>query len=176
VHGGEALGERLTELREQVADRVAREGMRQGWHAQLSQLTSTARGRATAERAGFTVRSLREWLSEDRTPTKSNRAAIERAYIEDRKTGRSKAIDQELRQQLSNPPRGTRIEVYTEDAPDTPRRQPTVDPDRWDEILDAFEDDDYDDLENIWEDIVDDMDTSGNEGDLLVAYVSSLGF
>lgn len=177
MHGGDALRERLDELAGEIADEVAREGMRKGWHAQLSGLTSTARGRAAATAIGVKRETLVSWLAEKTEPRrKSDIAAIERVYLDDRKEGRSRAIAQQLRDHLTNRPSGTQVEIYTEDHPETPRRTPTIRPDQWDDIVDAFEDDDWSDLEGIWEDIIDGLDTSGNEADLMMNYVSSLGF
>lgn len=172
MHGGRALGHRLDE----IADEINREGARKGWHAQLSQLTKTDRGRAAATRIGVSPRTLISWLSETTEPRRrSDITAIERVYLADRKEGRSRHIAERMKEMLGANG-GKRVEIYTEDNPGEPRRQPRVDEDVWDDIVDAWEDDDEAELEEIWEDIIDGMDTSGNEADLMTNYVSSLGF
>jgi hypothetical protein len=66
----------------QLAGRVRKSYTAKGWSAQLRELTSTAPGRAAADQAGLSVtaRTLLAWLSEERTPTKANRAKIADAY------------------------------------------------------------------------------------------------
>lgn len=52
-----------------------------GWHAQLTQLTSTERGREILGREMSPQRrTLVGWLSETTTPSRANREAIARAY------------------------------------------------------------------------------------------------
>jgi hypothetical protein len=53
-----------------------------GWHAQLTQLTGTARGRAAADTAGLSPSrtTFMRWLSGTQAPNRRNREAIERAY------------------------------------------------------------------------------------------------
>jgi hypothetical protein len=52
------------------------------WHAQLSQLSSTARGRAAADAAGLAPsrRTYLRWLAEEQTPTAKHQAQIRQAY------------------------------------------------------------------------------------------------
>ena len=56
----------------------------QGWHAQLRELTESARGSAAADRAGLgpTSRTLMAWLSESREPNRANQERIREAYAE----------------------------------------------------------------------------------------------
>ncbi len=53
-----------------------------GWHAQLAQLTGTARGRAAADAAGLSPSrtTFLRWLGGTQAPNRRNREAIERAY------------------------------------------------------------------------------------------------
>lgn len=70
-----------------------------GWHAQLRELTESARGSAAADRAGLspTARTMLGWLSETQTPNRTNRARIEEAYNALR-TSRIDSARQEARQ------------------------------------------------------------------------------
>lgn len=78
----EALSETRDATRRATQARPAESYRAQGWHAQLRELTESARGSAAADRAGLspTARTLTAWLSEDRTPTRANRDRIEEAY------------------------------------------------------------------------------------------------
>ena len=51
------------------------------WHAQLAQLTASARGQEILARR-TSHRNWLGWLSEERTPTARSREAIESAYVE----------------------------------------------------------------------------------------------
>jgi hypothetical protein len=53
-----------------------------GWHAQISKVTSSDRGYLAAEKAGLSVnrKTLMDWLTERREPSKANQARIAEAY------------------------------------------------------------------------------------------------
>lgn len=53
-----------------------------GWHAQLSALTGSKYGSTASDKAGLspTTRTVREWLSESRAPSKANQEKIAAAY------------------------------------------------------------------------------------------------
>lgn len=61
---------------------VRRSYTAQGWHAQISKLTSSPRGYLAAESAGLSVnhRTLVDWLAERREPSPANQSRIARAY------------------------------------------------------------------------------------------------
>lgn len=66
-----------------------------GWHAQLRALTEHRHGSAAADKAGLgpTARTLQEWLSESRSPSKANQGRITEAYDRLRNWGVDQAGD-----------------------------------------------------------------------------------
>ena len=61
---------------------VRRSYQAKGWHAQISKLTSSPRGYQAAAKVGLSAndRTLRDWLTERREPSKQNRSLIDKAY------------------------------------------------------------------------------------------------
>lgn len=53
-----------------------------GWHAQLSALTGSKYGSTASDKAGLSpsARTVKEWLSESRNPSKANQEKISEAY------------------------------------------------------------------------------------------------
>lgn len=95
----EALGRAREATRQAEQARPAQSYRAQGWHAQLRELTESARGSAAADRAGLSPssRTMVGWLSETQTPNNANRARIEEAYNSLR-TGRVENARQNARE------------------------------------------------------------------------------
>lgn len=77
--------ERARMARERAeAARPASSYQAKGWKAQLRQINKVKRGQAAAERVGLSPspRTMREWSTGRRTPSKENRERIARAYDE----------------------------------------------------------------------------------------------
>lgn len=77
--------ERAREARERAeAARPATSYKAKRWQAQLRQINRVKRGQTAAERAGLTpsARTMREWSTGRRQPSKENRERIARAYDE----------------------------------------------------------------------------------------------
>lgn len=75
--------DRTREARDRAGQaRPAQSYQAKGWHAQLRKLTEHSRGSDAADKAGLSpsARTLREWLSESREPSKANQERIARAY------------------------------------------------------------------------------------------------
>lgn len=82
---GDSMGRALVNAIADAADGTVgarRSYTAQGWHAQISKLTSSPRGYLAAERAGLSVnhRTLVDWLAERRDPSAANQSKIARAY------------------------------------------------------------------------------------------------
>lgn len=85
-----------------------------GWHAQISALTGSKHGSAAADRAGLnpSARTVREWLSETRAPSKANQEKIAEAYnaLRNRRaetvTERAKSANRSLADTISSVIRG----------------------------------------------------------------------
>jgi hypothetical protein len=73
-----------------------------GWHAKLSKLTETSKGRAAMESAGISVsrRTLLGWLSESQAPNKANQARLNEAYLSTKQDTIKTMTARELTRQL----------------------------------------------------------------------------
>jgi hypothetical protein len=172
--GGEAL------MRE--IERVAREGgiaspaaTGRGLAARLRYLASPA-GREVLHRHGVSDRLLRAWAA-GRRASAPKRDAVDAAYQERRRANllRSGA----LTRLLDNDGRGRRIEVYPVDQTYVPeaRRRPNLS-DRsiqaryvWDDAVRAWAGGDRDTMDEIWDDLISDLDSDYGA----YAYVAALG-
>lgn len=78
---GSSLGAALLNLYDQLAE-PRRSYTAKGWHAQLSALTATERGRAALDATGIKAskRTLLSWLGARSEPRKGNRELIAEAY------------------------------------------------------------------------------------------------
>lgn len=174
ISGAQALAGEL--------DRIARESSiaspvttHRGLSARLRYL-NTRPGREVLREHGISTRLLRSWERGTR-PSRPKLEAINLAYQERRRDNlvRSGA----LKRLLDNGSRGRRIEIYPVDqtAVDERYRRPNVSERSvqaryvWDDMIDAWAQNDTDTLDEIWDDIITDLDSDY----AAYAYVGSIG-
>jgi len=146
-----------------------------GLAARLSYLTKTDAGYEAMDRAGIHVspRTLMAWLAEERTPNKANRSRLDDADL------RRRNVAADLKKRLNSHGRGTRVEINPVDQSrvegrhqrDLSSRSITV-RGVWDRAVDAWMNDDVDELDAIWDDIIEDL---GSDYDAY-SNVSSVGW
>jgi len=163
-------------------DRIAREGgiaspvtTNRGLSARLRYL-NTRPGRETLRGHGVSARLLRSWQKGIR-PSRGKLDAVDRAYQERRRDNlvRSGA----LKRLLDNEGRGRRIEVHPVDqtyVPEQYRRSNITERSVqaryvWDDMVDAWAKRDLATLDEIWDDIITDLDSDY----AAYAYVGSIG-
>jgi hypothetical protein len=157
VPGAEALGIALEGMVHGIASPVDSE---RGLAARLNYLTRSDAGYEAMDRAGIHVspRTLMAWLAEERTPNKANLARLDAAYWNLRR--RNVATD--LKHRLNNAGRGTRVEInpvnqagveqkYRRDLSSRSVSVRGV----WDRAVDAWTNDDLDELDAVWDEILD---------------------
>ncbi|MET8732179.1 transcriptional regulator [Streptomyces parvus] len=172
--GGEALGIAMEGMVQGIASPVDSE---RGLAARLNYLTRSDAGYEAMDRAGVHVspRTLMAWLAEERTPNKANLARLDAAYWDLRR--RNVAAD--LKHRLNNNGRGTRVEInpvnqrgveekYRRDLAPRSVNVRGV----WDRAVDAWMDDDLDELDAVWDEV---LDLIGSDYDGY-SYVSSIGW
>lgn len=174
ISGAQALAAEL--------DRIARAGSisspvttKRGLTARLRYLSSTA-GRDTLRTHGISTRLLRSWENGAR-PSRRKLEAVDRAYQERRRDNliRSGA----LKRLLDNKGHGRRIEVYPVDQTLVPEqyRRPNLSERSlqaryvWNDMVDAWAKRDLGTLDEIWDDIITDLDSDY----AAYAYVASVG-
>lgn len=174
ISGAQALAAEL--------DRIAREGgiaspvtTQRGLSARLRYLSSSA-GREVLRAHGISARLLRSWQNGAR-PSRRKLEAVDRAYQERRRHNliRSGA----LKRLLDNEGRGRRIEVYPVDQSRVPEqyRRPNLSERSvqaryvWDDMVEAWAKRDLEKLDEIWDDIITDLDSDY----AAYAYVGSIG-
>ncbi|MEU8701675.1 transcriptional regulator [Streptomyces sp. NPDC048680] len=172
--GGEALGIGLEKMVSGIASPA---DTKRGLAARLNYLTKSDAGYAAMDRAGVHVapRTLMAWLAEERTPNKANLARLDAAYWDLRR--RNVAAD--LKHRLNNNGRGTRVEINPVDQSgvdgkyhrDLSSRSVNV-RGVWDRAVDAWMEDDVEELDAIWDEIIEDL---GSDYDAY-ANVSSIGW
>lgn len=162
MHGGDALRIRL--------DAYARTGAKTTWHAQLSALTATQRGRAIALQVTNRDALLR-MLSQQTSPNPVLARRLARAYQLDHVTSRTGAIRRRL-----TADRGQPIHIATTNDQGIPSRSVRPTSAEWDGIIAHWRSDDQQALDQAWEDLVAGMDLSGNQDTLLTGYVDYLSF
>ncbi|MFG3398757.1 transcriptional regulator [Streptomyces parvus] len=172
--GAEALGIAMEGMVRGIASPVDSE---RGLAARLNYLTRSDAGYEAMDRAGVHVspRTLMAWLAEERTPNKANLARLDAAYWDLRR--RNVAAD--LKHRLNNNGRGTRVEInpvnqrgveekYRRDLAPRSVNVRGV----WDRAVDAWMDDDLDELDAVWDEV---LDLIGSDYDGY-SYVSSIGW
>ncbi|PVC82118.1 transcriptional regulator [Streptomyces sp. CS014] len=172
--GAEALGIAMEGMVRGIASPVDSE---RGLAARLNYLTRSDAGYEAMDRAGVHVspRTLMAWLAEERTPNKANLARLDAAYWDLRR--RNVAAD--LKARLNNGGRGTRVEInpvnqrgveekYRRDLAPRSINVRGV----WDRAVDAWMDDDLDELDAVWDEV---LDLIGSDYDGY-SYVSSIGW
>ncbi|MEU9678690.1 transcriptional regulator [Streptomyces parvus] len=172
--GAEALGIAMEGMVRGISSPVDSE---RGLAARLNYLTKSDAGYEAMDRAGVHVspRTLMAWLAEERTPNKANLARLDAAYWDLRR--RNVAAD--LKHRLNNNGRGTRVEInpvnqrgveekYRRDLAPRSVNVRGV----WDRAVDAWMDDDLDELDAVWDEV---LDLIGSDYDGY-SYVSSIGW
>ncbi|MGY5001329.1 transcriptional regulator [Streptomyces griseus] len=159
VPGADALGIAIENMVTGIASPVDTE---RGLAARLRYLTTTDAGYEAMDRAGIHVspRTLIAWLAEERTPNRANRTRLEAAYWDLRR--RNVAAD--LKHRLNNNGRGTRVEINPVDQSEVERKYRRDLAGRsinvrgvWDRAVDAWLDDDAQELDAIWDRIIEDL-------------------
>jgi hypothetical protein len=152
IKGSRALAARLDQLAGGIASPITTP---RGLAARLRELTATPAGYAAMDTAGITAtpRTLMKWLAEETVPNSRNLTRIEAAYTA---RHRHKAAEHLLRR--LNADGGTRVELYPLDqrgVADPRRRQVpprSFNVRRWDAIVAAWAQQDFDRLDEAWED------------------------
>ncbi|MFJ6614819.1 transcriptional regulator [Streptomyces sp. NPDC091289] len=159
VPGADALGIAIENMVTGIASSVDTE---RGLAARLRYLTTTDAGYEAMDRAGVHVspRTLIAWLAEERTPNRANRTRLDAAYWDLRR--RNVATD--LKHRLNNNGRGTRVEINPVDQTAVERKYRRDLVSRsinvrgvWDRAVDAWLDDDAQELDAIWDRIIEDL-------------------
>ncbi|RGD56385.1 hypothetical protein DR950_00005 [Kitasatospora xanthocidica] len=183
VHGKIALGRAL----EDALERMIVEGgiksppaTRRGLIARMRYLTSHKGGAQALADAGITATpaTIRAWTKGTQRPRPANLEGIDTAYWNLR-AHNVLANPGAFKQHLNNAGKGTRVEIHpiNQDVVDEPRRRDNL---RirslqvryvWDDAVDAMAAGDADALEEIWDDIIGDLDSDWGA----YTYVSHIG-
>ncbi|MFD5317354.1 transcriptional regulator [Streptomyces sp. NPDC127098] len=148
-----------------------------GLSARLRYLTRSPAGMEAMRRAGITApqRRIDAWIAKTVRPNKANLQRIDSAYWDLRRRN----LGVEWQRRLAD--RGTRIEIHPVDQRDvTPGRERNIPVRRltvrghriWDDIIQAWIDEDGQMLDIVWDEIITDI---GSDYDSY-SYVSSVGF
>ncbi|MFJ9924277.1 transcriptional regulator [Streptomyces rubiginosohelvolus] len=172
--GGEALGIAMEGMVRGTSSPVDGE---RGLAARLNYPTKSDAGYEAMDRAGVHVspRTLMAWLAEERIPNKANLARFDAAYWD----LRHRNVAPDLKARLNNNGRGTRVEInpvnqggveqkYRRDLAPRSVNVRGV----WDRAVDAWMDDDQDELDAVWDEV---LDLIGSDYDGY-SYVSSIGW
>ncbi|MFF0561525.1 hypothetical protein [Streptomyces sp. NPDC004266] len=175
MKGGEALILELNRIvySSGISSPVA---SKRGLSARLRYLDSPA-GRAALKEQGVTARTIRSWMTGKATPTKANRERIDSAYWGRRRENLIRSGW--LKRHLDNHGRGRRMEIYPVDQSQVPaeRSRPTLQQRSitvryiWGDLVDAWASQDADTVDEIWDDVISDLDSDYNA----YAHVSSVG-
>ncbi|MGO4747693.1 transcriptional regulator [Streptomyces sp. 2MCAF27] len=176
VHGGVALAEGIDRMVTGIESPVDSE---RGLAARLRYLTASDAGYEAMDRAGIHVRprTLIGWLAGEQSPSKANLARLDAAYWDLRRRN----VVADLKRRLNNRGRGTRIEIDPVDQSrvqhrhqrDLQTRNINVRGAVWDRAVDAWIAEDTQELEAIWDDII--QSTLGTDWDAYT-HVSSIGW
>lgn len=174
LSGAQALA---TEL-----DRITREGAiaspvttNRGLSARLRYL-NTRPGRQVLTQHGVSTRLLRSW-QRGAHPSRPKLEAVDRAYQERRKNNLVRSGT--LKRLLDNEGRGRRIEIYPVDQATVPEQYRRANLSErsvqaryvWDDMVDAWGKGDMGTLDEIWDDIITDLDSDY----AAYAYVGAIG-
>ncbi|MFE9341319.1 hypothetical protein [Streptomyces sp. NPDC007063] len=175
MRGGEALARELDRIVQSrgIASPVT---TKRGLNARLKYLDSEA-GREALYEAGVKPRTLRDWRKGRSTPSRASREKIDAAYWSRRRQNLLQSGW--LKKHLSNSGRGTQVEIYPVDQSRVPaqHQRPNVQERTirvryvWDDAVDAWEAGDFDQLSDIWTDVIADLDSDW----VAYAYVSGIG-
>ncbi len=148
-----------------------------GLQARLRYLDSKA-GRAELRAQGISPARVRAWRQGKARPSAANREKLDNAYWTRRRDNVLRSGY--LKRLLNNEGRGRLIEITPADQTGVipPRRRPNVASTRsvtvryvWDDAVDAWAAQDIQTLDEIWDDIICDLDTDYRA----YAYVTSIG-
>lgn len=159
--GAEALGTAIESMVTGIASPVESD---RGRAARLRYLTATDAGYEAMDRAGIHVspRTLIAWLADEVIPRRDNLARLDAAYWDLRR--RNVAAD--LKRRLHNGGRGTRVEInpVNQSAVDrkhqhdlSTRSVNVRDLGLWARAVDAWMDDDLEELDAVWDEIIEDL-------------------
>ncbi|MET9974653.1 transcriptional regulator [Streptomyces microflavus] len=159
--GAEALGTGIESMVTGIASPVESD---RGRAARLRYLTATDAGYEAMDRAGIHVspRTLIAWLADEVIPRRDNLARLDAAYWDLRR--RNVAAD--LKRRLHNGGRGTRVEInpVNQSAIDrkhqhdlSTRSVNVRDLGLWARAVDAWMDDDLEELDAVWDEIIEDL-------------------
>ncbi|MEV5567643.1 hypothetical protein AB0L54_33030 [Streptomyces sp. NPDC052196] len=175
VKGGEALILELNRIVYQsgISSPIT---SKRGQDARLRYLKSPA-GRAELRAQGVTDRTMKAWLAGKSRPSRANLDRLDSAYWNRRRANLIRSGW--LKRHLNNNGQGRHVEIYPVDQsgvddgyarPNISQRSLTV---RyvWDDMVDAWADQDAALMDDIWEDIISDLDSDWTA----YAYVSSVG-
>ncbi|MFI1259043.1 hypothetical protein ACH4U6_35545 [Streptomyces netropsis] len=187
VRGGRALGQAM----EEALSRQIREGgirspvtTPRGLRARLNYLNSDA-GRQALRTAGVTVRdrAMHNWFAGTQHPRPANLDRIDTAYWNLRAHNVLRNLGA-FKQHLNNRGRGTPVEIHpiNQDLVDDHARRRNLMGDQgiralpavryiWDDAVDAMAAGDADKLEEIWDDVISDLDSDWGA----YTYVSYVG-
>lgn len=130
-----------------------------GFFARLNYLVKRKGGGGAMERNGVRPRTLRDWRSGRTKASRANRERVDRAYQELRRENMMPRLKHELRQR--------QIEITPVNQGNVPRprqrtlnvRRKTLRSDQWDAILNAWEDGDFDTIQDVYDDAIAEDDT-----------------
>lgn len=159
--GADALGTAIESMVTGIASPVESD---RGRAARLRYLTATDAGYEAMDRAGIHVspRTLIAWLADEVIPRRDNLARLDAAYWDLRR--RNVAAD--LKRRLHNGGRGTRVEInpVNQSAVDrkhqhdlSTRSVNVRDLGLWARAVDAWMDDDLEELDAVWDEIIEDL-------------------
>ncbi|MGA4954086.1 hypothetical protein [Streptomyces lydicamycinicus] len=173
--GGEAL---VAEINRIVYERGISSPVstRRGIDARLNYLDSGP-GREALRQQGITDRALKSWRSGKATPSQASREKIDNAYWTRKRENMVRSG--QLKKLLNNNGNGRRMEIYPVDqsAVDEKRQRPNVQQRSiqmryiWDDLVDAWSAQDMTVIDDIWEDVISDLDSDWNA----YSYVSAVG-
>ncbi|MGW5421615.1 hypothetical protein [Streptomyces sp. NPDC003943] len=149
---------------------------RRGLSARLRYLDSPA-GRQALKDQGVSARTIRSWMRGKSSPSKANLERIDSAYWVRRRENLIRSGW--LKRHLDNDGRGRRVEIYPVDQTHVSEKRfrPTVSQRSitvryvWSDLVDAYADQNEDLVDEIWDDVISDLDSDYNA----YAYVSSVG-
>lgn len=174
IKGHEAVAHQLNHLAGFIATPISQ---RRGLLARLNYLTRTDHARAAAREAGLTVtdRTIRAWQEGKRSPSRRNLERVETAY----RTVRRQNVARYLLGRLNRAGRGTRVEFHPLNQSRVSRPHQRVveyrhlNVRKWDRIVMAWADDDYDRMDDVWiSEVVQDLGSEWGQYE----YVSNIGF
>uniref|UniRef100_UPI003F49707B hypothetical protein n=1 Tax=Streptomyces sp. CA-141956 TaxID=3240051 RepID=UPI003F49707B len=149
---------------------------KRGLAARLRYLDSAA-GREALKDQGVTPRTIRSWMRGNSKPSKANLERIDSAYWTRRRENLIRSGW--LKRHLDNDGRGRRMEIYPVDQTQVPEARSRSNISQrsitvryiWADLVDAWADQNADLVDEIWDDVISDLDSDYNA----YAYVSSVG-